>query len=84
MTAETALPKVDPQQIGERIQSLIKQLPADIWNTTTPPTWFKISNNVASLVPSNYQPKSGELLFVYKNDDGFISIQQKFPAQKGA
>lgn len=83
MSAETALPKVDPKQIGERIQSLIKELPADIWNTTTPPTWFKISNNVARLVPPNYKPQSGELLFVYKNECGFISIQQQFPTQKG-
>jgi hypothetical protein len=79
MTTNAHLPPVDPAQVGERIQSLLRSLPESLWHTTTPPTMFKIANNKACLVPSNYQPEAGDLVFVYENKDGFISIKKIYP-----
>jgi hypothetical protein len=73
---------LDPSAIAaEKIRAVIESLPKDVWNTTTAPTFFKISKNVASLVPENYQGQEGELVFCYRNDDGFISFTKIYPIE---
>lgn len=82
MNAQTQPIEFDPKQFEKRVETILRGLPASTWTTTTPPLYFKIANNTASYVTADYQGKSGELIFLYKNDDGYITIQQTFPPKK--
>jgi hypothetical protein len=63
----------------ERAQELINKLPAWVWNTTIPATLFRIYNNTAELVPKDYRPKEGDLVFSLTSLKGFVSIQKIYP-----
>ena len=69
-------------EIGERLQSLLKTLPESLWHTTTPPTRFRIRDNRAELVASNYVGQGSDLVFEYENKDGYISINKIYPPTK--
>jgi hypothetical protein len=79
MTEQTNIASGEAENITLKIQSLLQNLPASIWSTTTPATLFRIANKRAEYVSDEYSPNEGDLVFQYKNDDGYISIKQIYP-----
>ena len=70
-----------PELPIEKMRAVMASMPAEIWNSTTPPTYFRIRANRAEPVAPGYQGRPGELVFCYRNDDGCISIKKVWPEE---
>jgi len=72
----------NPAELLNIAKHIAATLPKSVWSTTTPATLFRIANNRAEYVPNDYTPQQGDLVFLYKNDDGYISILQTYPPKE--
>ena len=75
--SEQVFPEPPPKSIAD----IIASVPSAIFTDTFPLKFFKISDNVASLVPQDYVAMPGELVFSVANDDGWISITKLYPPE---
>ena len=72
------------RETAQAVRRILGGLPAEIWTTTTPPTFFRIADNRAEIVPADYQPQPGDLVFLYRNDGGYISIIKAYPPEEAS
>lgn len=82
-TASPTIPPM-PEAPEAAVRRVMAGLPAEIWTTTTPPTYFRIRENRAEPVSADYAGQPGELVFCYENNDGFISIKKTYPPDEEA
>lgn len=68
-----------PDPPKQSLEQIMSALPASIFTDTFPLKHFKIADNKATLVDSDYQGSEGELVFSIINNDGWISITKLFP-----
>lgn len=60
---------------------IARSLPDSIWHANTGAVLFRIANGRAEYVANDYVASGNDLVFRYANTDGYITIQQVFPAR---
>lgn len=79
MNASNTIIKDAPVEAMQKAQTIIDNLPQWVWSTTMGKTFFRVNGKTLDLLPPNYVPKDGDLVFALTNLNGFISIERTYP-----